>query len=776
MERTFSTLLALVLLAAPPGALAQDDWSGFPSSTPPPAPAPKPRPDPAATPDVPVQPKKAPDAGTPAPAPAPAPEPAPSPAPASEPAPSPARLGEPAPAAGTPAPAAEPAGAELVSDGGVVTLPDGGVILPDGGVGSPDDLLPIVSQKTRYVPGSEPHSPSTWLPITDPGLGRLTSGPVSTGLLHLSSARLGQKGLARVQAMAEYFSQNHFPTLNAGNVRTAGTFSASFTPFTWGEVFIAYGAQANTNSRTSPNLLQALGDLTFGIKAGVEIVKSFNIAADLRLLTFAGVGNQSVDRVAVGFAPTAAFTWDVRRLSPWVPLIMHLNFGGLIDNTGNLIKSQRLSAAEEFALGINKYGRLSFGVGAEVPLPIATPFLEYTLEGPIGPPNGLLVGPDGVNVPVTQAMPQLLTLGLKVTIIKDLTPFFAVDVGLTRSVGLGVPATMPWNVIFGANFNVDVFQRGEEKITEIVRERPIETRVAEKPKTGRVEGVVVDATTKKPLGGAVISTGKVEGKVGLVASEPEAGLFISHELPPGPVKVVATRTGYKEASVDATVEAEKVATVELALEPDAKPAVFEVTVSAKKKPIKATVAFTGGPEEKKAETTEGNASPVKVEAQPGHYVINATADGHLSATRDVQVAEGSTMKVDFELQPAPKKSLVIVKEDKIEILQQVHFQTGKSTIMADSHSLLNQVVDAIVKNGIKRVRIEGHTDNRGGKEKNQKLSEDRARAVADYLIAQGIDRARIESAGFGDTRPVAPNLTARGRELNRRSEFIILER
>ena len=60
--------------------------------------------------------------------------------------------------------------------------------------------------------------------------------------------------------------------------------------------------------------------------------------------------------------------------------------------------------------------------------------------------------------------------------------------------------------------------------------------------------------------------------------------------------------------------------------------------------------------------------------------------------------------------------------------------------------------------------------------KNQKLSEDRARAVADYLIAQGIDRARVDAAGFGDTRPVAPNLTARGRELNRRSEFIILER
>lgn len=657
------------------------------------------------------------------------------------------------------------------SDGGVL-LPDGGLLLPDGGTIDPDDLLPVVKKKERYVAGTEPHSPSTWgLHITDPGLGRLTSGPVSTGLLHLSSARLGQKGLARVQALAEYFSQNNFPTLNAGNVRTAGTFSASFTPFSFGEVFVAYGAQANTNSRTSPNLLQALGDLTFGIKAGYEFFKSFHAAADLRLLTFAGVGNQSVDRVAVGFQPTAAITWDVRRLSPYVPALLHVNFGGIIDNTAGLIRSQRLNAAEEFALGVNKYGRLTFGVGLEVPLPIATPFLEYNLEGPIGITTGRLIGPDGVSVPATQAMPQILTVGLKVTVIKDLTLLGAVDIGLTRSVGLGVPATMPWNLVFGASFNVDVFQRGEEKITEIVRERLVEKKVAEKPKTGRIEGVVTDARTKKPLGGAVIQA----GKTGLVATETVEGKYVSHELEPGPLRVVATRHGYKEAGADAQVLAEKVATVDFALEPDAKPAVFEVTVTGKKKPLNATVTFKGA-EEKTASTTEGTATPVTVEALPGQYTASVTAEGWLSSTRDVQVTEGAKMQLAFELTPTPKKSLVVIKEDRIEILQQVHFQTNKATILADSYGLLNQVIDAIVKGGIKRIRVEGHTDNRGDKAKNQKLSEDRAQAVADYLVAQGIDRARIESAGFGDTRPVAPNLTARGRELNRRSEFIILER
>ena len=82
----------------------------------------------------------------------------------------------------------------------------------------------------------------------------------------------------------------------------------------------------------------------------------------------------------------------------------------------------------------------------------------------------------------------------------------------------------------------------------------------------------------------------------------------------------------------------------------------------------------------------------------------------------------------------------------------------------------------MITNGVKRVRVEGHTDNRGVKAANQTLSEDRARAVMEYLVSQGLAADRLESVGYGDTKPIAPNLTARGRELNRRVEFIVLEK
>jgi outer membrane protein OmpA-like peptidoglycan-associated protein len=69
------------------------------------------------------------------------------------------------------------------------------------------------------------------------------------------------------------------------------------------------------------------------------------------------------------------------------------------------------------------------------------------------------------------------------------------------------------------------------------------------------------------------------------------------------------------------------------------------------------------------------------------------------------------------------------------------------------------------------VSIEGHTDNVGDANSNQRLSEKRAKACLDYLVKQGINATRLISAGYGETRPIGDNTTAAGRQENRRTEF-----
>ena len=114
--------------------------------------------------------------------------------------------------------------------------------------------------------------------------------------------------------------------------------------------------------------------------------------------------------------------------------------------------------------------------------------------------------------------------------------------------------------------------------------------------------------------------------------------------------------------------------------------------------------------------------------------------------------------------------------EQIEIAESVYFDTDSDRIQERSHALLDQVA-AVLRGAsfIRRVRVEGHTDSRGSDEHNLDLSRRRAQSVMAYLTARGIDAARIESEGYGETRPIATNDTSEGRASNRRVVFSILE-
>ena len=115
-----------------------------------------------------------------------------------------------------------------------------------------------------------------------------------------------------------------------------------------------------------------------------------------------------------------------------------------------------------------------------------------------------------------------------------------------------------------------------------------------------------------------------------------------------------------------------------------------------------------------------------------------------------------------------------IEAGEIKILQQVKFKTNSAEILPESDGILTAVGKILADHPeIKGLRIEGHTDNRGGAAMNLGLSTRRAASVLTWLMRHGIDKSRMTSKGFGLTRPIDSNTTEEGRQNNRRVEFHI---
>jgi outer membrane protein OmpA-like peptidoglycan-associated protein len=134
------------------------------------------------------------------------------------------------------------------------------------------------------------------------------------------------------------------------------------------------------------------------------------------------------------------------------------------------------------------------------------------------------------------------------------------------------------------------------------------------------------------------------------------------------------------------------------------------------------------------------------------------------------------LKGEADRNGCPAHTFVKIEGNQIIIIGKVQFETGSAHITKKSEQLLDQIAQALnTHTQIKKMRVEGHTDNVGPPAINQKLSEERAVSVKDALTKRGVDGDRLDTKGFGETHPIAPNKTAGGRQKNRRVEFVILE-
>lgn len=126
--------------------------------------------------------------------------------------------------------------------------------------------------------------------------------------------------------------------------------------------------------------------------------------------------------------------------------------------------------------------------------------------------------------------------------------------------------------------------------------------------------------------------------------------------------------------------------------------------------------------------------------------------------------------------PAPPEDApeIEVSGNKLSIDEKIRFKTGSASVDPRSFDLMRRIATAIkaLPNDAK-ISVEGHTDARGSKRLNQRLSQRRAEAVVAHLVRHGVGRERLTAKGFGPTRPIASNASRAGRAKNRRVEFII---
>jgi outer membrane protein OmpA-like peptidoglycan-associated protein/tetratricopeptide (TPR) repeat protein len=153
------------------------------------------------------------------------------------------------------------------------------------------------------------------------------------------------------------------------------------------------------------------------------------------------------------------------------------------------------------------------------------------------------------------------------------------------------------------------------------------------------------------------------------------------------------------------------------------------------------------------------------------YAFDVNRRGYLFYSENFPLSkeQGDTaFHIDIPLQPIETNAAIVLKN--------IFFDPNEYAVKPESGAELNAVVQLMKDNPTLHIQINGHTDNSGKPAENKTLSENRARAVTNYLIARGIASARLSFKGFGDTQPVADNATPEGKAKNRRTELFVVSK
>jgi len=304
---------------------------------------------------------------------------------------------------------------------------------------------------------------------------------------------------------------------------------------------------------------------------------------------------------------------------------------------------------------------------------------------------------------------------------------------------------------------------------EVVREV---TREPEPEPKGRIVGTIVEQGADTPVVGAVVS---FTGRELTSLSSNAGGGFTSYQLDPGEVAMTITHPEYHEGSCTGTIPPEG-GDVEVRCELEALPRLGSVRGSVHGDDGAAvggaTVNITGPMNRSVVTSPDGTFATADL--TPGTYTARIESEAYLINVSSFDVRPREQSEPQITLIARPRRSLVRVRARQIVIRRQVNFATDSAEILPDSSQLLSEIADVIMRHPeITTIEIQGHTDNRGGRQHNQDLSQRRAESVRDWLVRAGVEAGRLEARGYGQDDPLVPNITASNRARNRRVQFMI---
>ncbi|MBX3213974.1 MAG: carboxypeptidase regulatory-like domain-containing protein [Labilithrix sp.] len=630
------------------------------------------------------------------------------------------------------------------------------------------------------------------------------------GLIHTQHAQGGATGQFRVDFTTEYFSAGflctrEFPCRdprNPNNViqsdsadHIGGRLRLSMQVVKWLDTYLATSALANSNPANRPSLLQVLGDSTFGAKAHGQLSNVFHVGGAFELWLVNGTGAVGLDGAGTSAKFRGLATADLRGADKPIPLRISTNLTYVLDNSGEVVAATEtargapITRIERFGLNVNRVDHFDIHLGAELfaAQEKVRPFLEYHVLIPVNRQDYRCRqnNPSSDKCLATDPFaPSTLTLGSRFYPWKkgfNLTA--ALDIGVS---GVGtfieeMRPTPPWMLYLGAGWAFDTQDK-----PPVIQERVVERG---RPAGRRIRGFVHEEGKAEGIGGAIVAWENHPELTSLATGTD--GRFTTHDLPAGPYVFAVQAEGYKPGQCSTTIAAPAAAPgqapapeggdVQLDCVLEALPRVGNIVGKVKDLD---TGLFVGGAAIKVVDvakkelsgSTDGQGAFRFELVTPGEASITVDAEGYLVSSEQLDVKVRQDNPIEISVKKKPKNPLVALQSKEIVIRQQVQFGVDSAVILPASTGLLTEIADVLLKNPrIRRVEVQGHTDGTGAPGHNQKLSEDRASAVVAWLTAHGVAADRLTAKGYGDSKPLVPNVTELNKQRNRRVQFIITE-